>query len=93
MISTIRYANVPICKLCKNILLDTVTPTDFSLAKCVKFGAKCRVSGEITYLYADRCRRDANMCGDEGKQYESKFSLSNTKINAELQYLKRTENS
>ena len=69
----IRNANFPICKMCKNLMFDVKYPGDYSLSKCIKFGIQCKVSGEITHLYAERCRRDSSMCGEEAKHYDAKL--------------------
>ena len=71
--SIIRNANVPICKMCKNLMFDVKYPGDYSLTKCIKFGIQCKVSGEITHLYAERCRRDSSMCGEEATHYDAKL--------------------
>ena len=39
------------------------------------FGDKNIVNDEITYEYADQCRRDINKCGKEGKYFEEDVNL------------------
>ena len=73
----IRNANVPICKFCKYFRSDIQFPKEYKMAKCMKFGNQCLVSGEITNLYAERCRRDTSLCGEDGKSYVSAQSPSN----------------
>jgi len=68
----IRNSQYPICKMCKHIRFDTQYPDEYKLAKCVKFGHQCLVSGEVTHLFAERCRRDSLQCGEEGKHFEKK---------------------
>jgi hypothetical protein len=40
------------------------------LSKCKKFGEKDIITDEITYDYADSCRKYENKCGNEGKYFE-----------------------
>lgn len=61
-----------LCKTCVHFRGDKMYPLDYSQARCMLFGNQCVVSGDITYLYAERCRRDNSMCGREGKHYKSR---------------------
>ena len=66
----IRNMEFPSCKNC-----IYYRPTGFSrdfadpLNKCHKFGTKNVVTDEITYQYADICRKDENLCGNSGKYF------------------------
>lgn len=69
---------VPICRTCKHLLMDIKYTNDYSFARCAILGKQCVVSGDINYPYADRCRRDFTMCGDEGIYYEKSQSETHT---------------
>ena len=67
----IRNMEYPACKNCiyykaSGFNQDFTSP----LNKCEKFGTKNVVTDEITYKYADDCRKDENMCGNAGKYFE-----------------------
>jgi len=66
----LKNTTIVICRTCKHILMDIKIPNDYSFARCAVLGKQCVVSGDIMYPYADRCRRDFTMCGQEGKYYE-----------------------
>ena len=63
--------NVPKCANCiyfdKNNLIVEGDP--FYLSRCTKFGVAHLVSGNITYEYADFCRKDDMKCGVQGKYF------------------------
>jgi hypothetical protein len=63
----VKNVTAPICKTCKHLVMDQARPKDYLFARCVRFGEQCRISGEVKYYYADRCRRDYTLCGIEGK--------------------------
>ena len=78
----IRNIEHPACTNCIYYKLydnDLTSP----LNKCEKFGVKNVVTDEITYKYADDCRRDENLCGNSGKYFEqlpkSKMALKKLK--------------
>jgi hypothetical protein len=75
--AVIRNANYNVCKMCKNLRLDPMYPKEYRAAKCMKFGHKCVVSGEVSYLLAERCRRDSSLCGEEGLHFEPSKTDSN----------------
>lgn len=70
----VKNVTVPFCKTCKYLVMDPSRPTDYVFARCIRFGEQCRISGEIKYYYATRCRHDYSLCGTEGKYHESKSS-------------------
>ena len=70
----VKAVTVPFCKTCKHLVMDPSRPTDYVFARCIRFGEQCRISGEIKYYYAARCRHDYSLCGTEGKYHESKSS-------------------
>jgi len=72
MIATkfVKTLTVPICKTCKHLAMDPSRPTDYLFAKCLRFGEISKLSGEVKYLYADRCRRDYVLCGTEARFHE-----------------------
>jgi hypothetical protein len=70
MNSIIRNAGSPICRMCKNVIIDIKYPQEHHLTRCKKSGTQCVVSGEIKYDYADHSRRNFILCGEEGKFFE-----------------------
>ncbi len=66
---------VKLCRTCVHLRMDIRQPNDFTFARCAKFGNQCAVSGEVTYIYAERCRRNFTMCGIEGKHHKTKDEL------------------
>jgi hypothetical protein len=74
-IGTIRNIDIPACKDCiyyRTKLLDDFTSP---LNKCSKFGEKDIFTGEITYDYADTCRRDESKCGKVGREFKKEPRL------------------
>ncbi len=67
----VKNITAPICKTCKYLVMDPVRPKDYLFARCLRFGEQCRVSGEVKFYYADRCRRDYSLCGSEGKYHKT----------------------
>jgi len=61
-----------ICKTCVYLRVDTLRPTQYVFARCLKFSEQCNVSGEVKYHYAERCRRDYTLCGNSGKEHREK---------------------
>jgi len=51
----------------KNNLIVEGDP--FYLSRCTKFGVAHLVSGNITYEYADFCRKEDAKCGVQGKYF------------------------
>lgn len=72
----IQNINIPSCRNCVNY-----KPNYFSepLSRCDKFGKKNIITDEISYDFADICRRDESQCGNEGKYFEEE-SKTNMKI-------------
>ena len=67
----IRNIDIPACKNCVHYrprLFDSDFTSTFN--KCDKFGVKNIVTDKITYNFADACRADENLCGQEGKHFE-----------------------
>ena len=62
----IRNAQLPICKLCKFLMLDL----EIYSSRCSKTGQQCKVSGEIRYDYAEYSRRNDTLCGPQGRYFE-----------------------
>ena len=67
----IKNINIPSCRNCIHYK-PSYFSNEFSASfnKCDKFGEKNIITNEITYDYADTCRRDEDKCGDEGKYFE-----------------------
>lgn len=67
----IKNMNIPACKNCiyyKPRMLDREFTSTFNI--CEKFGNKNIITDEITYHYADLCRRQDDKCGEEGKYFK-----------------------
>ncbi len=64
---TIKNSYYPKCFTCKHFIPDSLDSTRFS--KCKKFGNTNLVSGEISYDFADSCRKTESKCGQHGKYY------------------------
>lgn len=63
--------NFPKCVNCiyldkKNLIVEG---DPFYLSRCTKFGVAHLVSGDITYEYADFCRKEDTKCGVQGKYF------------------------
>lgn len=72
----IKNIDYPPCKNCvfykpSGSFADFASP----YGKCEMFGDKNIVNDEITYEYADYCRKDINKCGKEGKYFEEDVNL------------------
>ena len=50
---------VELCKTCVHLRTDIHRPNDFTFARYIQFDK----SREVTYIYAERCRRNFTMCG------------------------------
>ncbi len=72
MNSLIRNASMPICRLCKYIIIDTNYPKEYNMARCLKSGVQCMISGDINHDFTDYSRRNDTLCGKEGKFFEKK---------------------
>jgi hypothetical protein len=87
----IENINLPSCKNCiyykPNVLRNDFTST---FNKCEKFGKKDIITDIIRYNFADFCRNDESMCGNEGKYFEEekniKFKIFKYKIISSLPY-------
>ena len=85
-VSGIKNFNKPICINCfyfsknKNVVntfYNNNISTNELLGFCTKFGYKNVVTGEITYEYAEKCRRLDGKCGEDGKFF-------NVNVNKEI---------
>ena len=87
----IKNINIPSCKNCiyykPNNFNNDFTST---FNKCEKFGEKNIITDIITYNFADLCRNDESMCGNEGKYFEEekniKFKITKHKIISNFPY-------
>ena len=72
----IQNINLPSCKNCIFYKPDNFN-SDFTSTynKCEKFGKKDIITDKITYNYADSCRTNENMCGNEGKYFEEEKNI------------------
>jgi hypothetical protein len=72
----IENFHLPSCKNCK-FFKPSFTYSDFTSTfnKCEKFGEKNIVTDEITYKYADLCRRDESKCGKRGIFFEEEPNI------------------
>jgi hypothetical protein len=67
----IKNLEYPTCKTCAYFIKhdDFEFASSFDLGKCMLFGEKNVVSGEIKYDYADAARKFNSSCGIVGKYY------------------------
>lgn len=70
--------NIPSCRNCKFYNPNWYNK-DFtsSLNKCMKFGSKNIITNEITYEYADSCRKQEDKCGLVGKYFIQEENIEN----------------
>lgn len=73
----IKNINIPACKNCvyyqpKYYNSDFTSP----LNRCSKYGYKDIITDEITYDFADLCRKDENKCGEKGKSFEEEKNIN-----------------
>jgi hypothetical protein len=66
----IKNIHIPSCKTCIHYKPQSYTADYSTLSRCKKFGEKNIISDEITYDYADFCRKDETKCGNLAKFYE-----------------------
>ena len=73
----IKNINTPSCKNCIYYKPSSYI-SDFtsSLNKCSKFGEKNILTDDITYDFADSCRKDENKCGKEGKYFSEEKNIN-----------------
>lgn len=67
----IKNINIPACKNCiyyKPRMFDREFTSTFTI--CEKFGNKNIITDEITYDYADLCRKYDDKCGEKGKYFK-----------------------
>ena len=67
--SVIKDIQLPVCKDCK-FFMPHENREQYTLGRCMLFGKKNIISGEITYEFADICRISANKCGHNGTLYK-----------------------
>lgn len=65
----IKDIELPVCKDCK-FFIPFENQEQYTLGRCMLFGKKNLVSGEITYEFADVCRISSNKCGHNGTLYK-----------------------
>lgn len=70
----IKNKKVPICINCKYVIIpNSINSYIINKSnKCLLFGSKDIVSGEINNTFAEICRKDNNMCGLNAKYFEEK---------------------
>jgi len=72
----IKDLQFPSCNECKFFIPCLIYPSKekdiIRRNKCMMFGHKDMVSGEIINYYADACRNDISMCGKNGFYFEEK---------------------
>jgi len=68
----IKNINVNPCRNCIYFKEHSIS----SFSKCEKFGEKNIISNELTYDYADTCRKHESKCGIEGKYFEQDKDLN-----------------
>jgi hypothetical protein len=73
----IKNINISSCRNCIHYKPFQYS-SDFTSrsSKCEKFGEKDIITNEITYDYADSCRKDSSKCGHEGKYFEKEKNIN-----------------
>ena len=71
----IKNINIPSCRNCIHYKPRYYSEFTSSLNTCEKFGEKNIITDEITYDFADLCRKDEQKCGKEGKFFEKEENL------------------
>jgi len=66
----IRNIEFPSCKNCVHYRTQIFDDFTSSSNRCDQFGVKNIVTDEITYSFADACRSDESLCGQEGRYFE-----------------------
>jgi hypothetical protein len=84
----IRNFNIPSCKNCIHYRPSIHNEFTSTLNKCTLFGEKDIITDEITYDYADTCRRDETKCGPVGfgfkKEKNIQLKIANHTIGRKL---------
>ncbi len=67
----IKNIDLPACKYCIHYK-PSMSNFDYTSTfnKCGNFGEKDIISNKINYRYADICRNDEYLCGNEGKYFK-----------------------
>lgn len=71
----IKNINIPACRNCKYYKMGFWDTTGY-LSKCGKFGEKDINTGQISFDFANECRRDEEKCGKQGKHFEQEPNLN-----------------
>jgi len=71
----IKNIHLPSCKNCVFYKPNPSSSFTSPLSKCEKFGEKNILTDEITYDYADSCRREESKCGKEGVFFEEEKNV------------------
>lgn len=80
LFSSITNLDKPSCVTCKFYKPEDYSYFDSTSSKCSLYGNKNIHTGEIKYSYATECRKNENLCGQQGKLYEENTSISMSKI-------------
>jgi hypothetical protein len=71
--NSIINSGYPICKNCNYFLpCFDKTNINYNESKCIKYGTRNLVSGELIYDSSLSCREDKQKCGPTGMDYLSK---------------------
>ena len=64
----------PICQTCKYYKPFSIFghKDNYEYSRCMKFGEKNIITGELKFEFAKNIRRDGNKCGPNGTLYEEK---------------------
>jgi len=71
----IKNINIPACRNCKYYKIGFWDTTGY-ISKCGKFGEKDINTGQISFDFANDCRRDEEKCGKQGKYFEKDPNLN-----------------
>lgn len=77
----IKNFRLPTCRECVYYKPGSKEEDPFKISnwdKCMKYGEKNVVTGEINYQYADFVRKQESQCGLSGKHFLQKKLITNT---------------
>lgn len=74
--NNIKYIKYPLCKNCRFFLKNK---NNMELSRCMYFGEKDLITGNIIYEFTNLVRHDENKCGVKGIYFEEYTLLNKTK--------------
>jgi hypothetical protein len=78
------YNPIPICTSCKYFIPNNNGDFDYGLCKMFKNSFNCDGNTVEMFDYASHCRKNKNLCGENGYLYESKSNDNVVKDEKEI---------